>query len=122
MYKRGLTFIELLLIITLIVAMALIIIPALVQGPGSSRRPSCVNNLKQWGLIFKMYSGESKGEKYPPLCVAALDAMDCDAGPPTVAIEDSGIVAIGPLVPRHLSRIPDGPHHHLMPFRSLGHV
>jgi len=23
--------------------------------------------LKQWGLVYKMYSGESKGERYPPL-------------------------------------------------------
>ncbi len=30
-------------------------------------RPSCANNLKQWGLVCKMFSGESKGMYYPEL-------------------------------------------------------
>ena len=29
------------------------------------RRASCQNNLKQFGLVFKMYANESKGEKWP---------------------------------------------------------
>lgn len=33
----------------------------------SARRASTANNLKQWGLICKMYSGESHGEVYPPM-------------------------------------------------------
>jgi prepilin-type processing-associated H-X9-DG protein len=33
----------------------------------SARRASCANNLKQWGLVFKMYANESRGNKYPPL-------------------------------------------------------
>ncbi|MCP4639397.1 MAG: DUF1559 domain-containing protein, partial [bacterium] len=36
----------------------------------AARRASCQNNLKQMGLVFKMYANESKGEKFPPLDVA----------------------------------------------------
>src|SRR5690606_32691639 len=28
---------------------------------------SCQNNLKQLGLVFKMYANESEGEKWPPV-------------------------------------------------------
>ncbi|MCK5861741.1 MAG: DUF1559 domain-containing protein, partial [Candidatus Hydrogenedentes bacterium] len=35
----------------------------------AARRSSCQNNLKQWGVIFKMYANESSGEKMPPLQV-----------------------------------------------------
>ncbi|MCC6144108.1 MAG: hypothetical protein IT368_09900, partial [Candidatus Hydrogenedentes bacterium] len=46
------------------------------------------NNLKQWGLVFKMYAGESKGERYPPLQLADTDDDDLDmaAGPRVSAL------------------------------------
>ena len=104
MDKRGLTVIEALVVIVLLVILALLVLPVLLMlAPDPHReailRSSCQNNLKQWGLVLKMYSDESKGEKYPPLCVTVQDAMDCDAVPPTVVEKDSGIVAIGPSVP-----------------------
>lgn len=40
----------------------------LFSGPRSSaQRASCQNNLKQWGLVFKMYANESKDEMFPEL-------------------------------------------------------
>lgn len=44
-----------------------IILPALGRARESARRASSQNNLKQWGLIFKMYSNASKGERFPPV-------------------------------------------------------
>jgi prepilin-type processing-associated H-X9-DG protein len=39
----------------------------LARAQESARRTSCQNNLKQFGLVFKMYANESKGQKFPPL-------------------------------------------------------
>ncbi|HUW61390.1 MAG TPA: DUF1559 domain-containing protein [Candidatus Bathyarchaeia archaeon] len=53
-------------ILALLGVAAVIILPALSRARESARRASCANNLKQLGLVFKMFANEHKG-LFPPL-------------------------------------------------------
>ncbi len=59
--RRGFTLIELLVVIAIIALLLAIMMPALNRVKGQAQRISCQARLKQWGLVFKLYTDDHDG-------------------------------------------------------------
>jgi len=62
----GLTMVELLVVLAIVTVAASILLPALSRSREATRRATCQSNLKQLGLVLRMYASESQGQYYPP--------------------------------------------------------
>lgn len=59
--KKGFTLIELLVVIAIIALLMSILMPALQRVKNQAKTTACLANLKQWGLMFAMYTGDNDG-------------------------------------------------------------
>jgi prepilin-type N-terminal cleavage/methylation domain-containing protein/prepilin-type processing-associated H-X9-DG protein len=62
--KKAFTLIELLVVITIIAILAALLLPALAAAKRKAQRITCVNDLKQIGVVFRLWEGDH-GDKYP---------------------------------------------------------
>lgn len=63
--KRKIGNLDFVAVLVILVIAAMLTLPALKRVGDSNARASCARNLKQIGLSLKMYSNESRGERFP---------------------------------------------------------
>ena len=63
---RNFTLIELLVVICIIAILAGLLLPSLSQARQKSKRITCMNNLRQLGMLIQNYRMDYKGDLFPP--------------------------------------------------------
>lgn len=93
---RGFTLVELLVVTSIIGVLASLLLPALGRAREAARIAVCANNMKQLGLIMRMYAAEHQG-RYPHLgWYEPGDEIDCGStnlAPTAKPVEEQGKLA-----------------------------
>jgi prepilin-type N-terminal cleavage/methylation domain-containing protein len=95
--KLAFTLIELLVVIAIIAILAAMLLPALAAAKRKAQRISCVNNLKEDSLAFRIWEGDN-GDKYP-------QALSTTQGGASETVTHNGSPAVAPYTPYGVANV-----------------
>ncbi len=104
--KKAFTLIELLVVIAIIAILAAMLLPALAAAKRKAQRISCVNNLKEDSLAFRIWEGDN-GDKYPQAVSSiqggAMESVAHGITPGTAVGEQYGVANVFCVMSNELS-------------------
>jgi len=91
--RRGMTLVELLVVISIIGMLVGMLLPAVQSAREAARRTTCKSNLKQIGIAFQLYLDRAKTAKFP---LAAQMPSAAPLSYPTLPVLPSIGTVLGP--------------------------
>ena len=108
---RGFTFIELLVVISIVAILAALLLPALASAKQAGRKAVCLSNLRQVGIAIHGYAHDGDGQipygpKAPPFTSPSSFYPSTGAPTSLLSLQSGAPVGLGLLLEQHLAAQP----------------